>query len=217
MCKDVEAVIYSIRLDHLCVICSFIYAMIMLDLSGVRIHWIYWAFMALQIPWDRKCAPTECGHVAATFSRGDAGNLHLCFIESISDDKSRRTQIRIYRPLRRGSYTQSLQHGIKQQITQISNFKYAHHSFHHHMYPRTPRKYRQEPSTRRTLRHQSFTANFKLRFENVALKPWVMLLSSSWLDIPAPTAIAHRLPCLMLGLWSRKRAKSKKLNEEFGE
>ena len=163
-----------------------------------------------------ECAPTEYGHVAATFSRGGAGNLHLCFIESISDDKSRRTQIRIYRPLRRGSYTQSLQHGIKQQITQISNFKYVHHSFHHHMYPRTPRNYRQEPSTRRTLRHRSFGANFKLWFENVALKPRVMLLSSSSLDIPAPTVIAHRLPCLMLGLWSRKRAKSKKLKYSFG-
>ena len=155
--------------------------------------------------------PTEYGHVAATFSRGDAGNLHLCFIESISGDKSRRIQILISRPLHRGSYTQSLRHGTKQQISQIFNFKCTHHSFDHHMCPRTPRKYRQVLSTRRTLRHQSFAANSKLRFENVALKPRVMLLLSSSLDIPAPTAIAHRLPCLMLGLWSRKRAKSKKL------
>ena len=63
---------------------------------------IYWAFIALQILWGRKCASTECGHVAATFSRDDAANLHLWFIEFNSDDKFHRIHIRISRPLYRG-------------------------------------------------------------------------------------------------------------------
>ena len=63
---------------------------------------IYWAFIALQIPRGRECASTECGHVAATFSRDDAANLHLWFIEFNSDDKFHRIHIRNCRPLYRG-------------------------------------------------------------------------------------------------------------------
>ena len=39
----------------------------------------YWAFIAWQISRELKCAATECGDVAPTFSRDDALSAHLWF------------------------------------------------------------------------------------------------------------------------------------------